>query len=159
MLDKLKLGIVSCLYLGCSPVAPGTVGTLGGVAIAWLIAPNPHYPWLVLGICCVLYVVGRSLGAWVESYAGEKDPGIFVLDEVIGFLITLAWVRGPSWLALLVGFLVFRVFDIFKPWPARRMERLGGGDGILLDDVVSGVWGLLAMVALRALFPDQIWFC
>jgi phosphatidylglycerophosphatase A len=158
MLDRVKLGIVSCLYLGCSPVAPGTVGTLGGVAIAWAIAPSAAFLWLALAIAVALYVVGRSLGEWVERYAKEKDPGIFVLDEVIGFLITVCWTRGPSWLALLCGFLVFRVFDIAKPWPARRMERLGGGDGILLDDVVSGVWGLGAMIALRALFPDQIWF-
>jgi phosphatidylglycerophosphatase A len=157
-MNRIKLGIVSCFYLGCSPVAPGTAGTLGGVAIAWLLCGSEHYLWLSLAAAAFLYVVGRSLGEWSERYAGEKDPGIFVLDEVIGYLITVAWLRGPSWLGMLVGFLVFRVFDIFKPWPARRMERLGGGDGILLDDVVSGIWGFAAMYVLRLAFPGQTWF-
>jgi phosphatidylglycerophosphatase A len=157
-MNRIKLGIVSCLYLGCSPVAPGTAGTLGGVAIAWALRGSAHYLWLSLAVAALLYAVGRSLGDWSEKYAGEKDPGIFVLDEVIGYLITVAWLRGPSWLGLLVGFLVFRLFDIFKPWPAHRMERLGGGDGILLDDVVSGIWGLLTMCGLRFVFDDQVWF-
>ena len=104
-----------------------------------------------------LYVIGRSLGEWSERYAGGKDPGFFVLDEVIGYLITCLWMRGPSVLALTLAFFVFRFFDIVKPPPARRLEALGGGDGILLDDVFSGLYGLGAMAALRALLPDLTW--
>ena len=83
-MNWLKLGLVSCGYLGCSPFAPGTVGTLGGVAIAWALSGQEHYLALSLGVAAILYLIGRSLGDWAESYAGEKDPGIFVLDEVIG---------------------------------------------------------------------------
>jgi phosphatidylglycerophosphatase A len=155
--NRVKLGIVSCLYLGCSPFAPGTVGTLGGVAIAWFLRDDPRYLWLSLAVAAVLYAVGRSLGTWAEAYAGGKDPGFFVLDEVIGYLITVAWIRGPSPIALVTGFFVFRFFDVFKPRLARRMEALGGGDGILLDDVVAGVYGLVLVMLPARLLIDVPW--
>jgi len=156
--NRLKLAIVSCGFLGLSPVAPGTAGTLGGVALAWaLAATGKGYPLAVVLVCVALYAVGRSLGEWSERHAGGKDPGFFVLDEVIGYLITCFWVRGPSLLALTLAFFVFRFFDIVKPPPARRLEALGGGDGILLDDVFSGLYGLGAMAAMRVLLPDLAW--
>jgi phosphatidylglycerophosphatase A len=155
--NRLKLGIVSCLYLGCSPFAPGTVGTLGGVAIAWLLRDDPRYLWLTLGISVLLYAVGRALGPWAESYAKGKDPGFFVLDEVIGYLLTVAWLRGPSPVALVTAFFVFRFFDVFKPRLARKMEALGGGDGILLDDVVAGLYGFVLVMLPARLLIDVPW--
>ena len=149
-MNRLKLAFVSFGFLGLSPFAPGTAGTLGGVALAWCLALTEHYLAWSLLVCVVLYVAGRSLGEWSERYAGGKDPGFFVVDEVIGYLITCLWTRGPSPLALTVAFFLFRFLDVVKPPPARQMERLGGGDGILLDDVVSGLYGLLVMVALRS---------
>lgn len=148
-MNRLKLAFVSCGFLGLSPFAPGTAGTLGGVALAWLFARSEHYLFLSLVACAVLYAGGRALGPWSERYAGRKDPGFFVVDEVIGYLITCLWTRGPSPLTLTVAFFLFRFLDVVKPEPARRMERLGGGDGILLDDVVSGLYGLLVMALLR----------
>jgi len=158
--NRLRLAIVSCGFLGCSPVAPGTCGTLGGVLIAFLLAPTAAFlPWVLL-TCAVLYVLGRSLGRWAEAHAGEEDPGFFVLDEVIGYLITLAWVRGPSLFAIAVAFCLFRFFDVLKPPPARRMEAIGGGDGILLDDVVAGLWGLAVMIPARLWIGDgTLWEC
>ncbi|MCC7014525.1 MAG: phosphatidylglycerophosphatase A [Planctomycetes bacterium] len=153
-MNWLKLGIVSCGYLGCSPFAPGTVGTLGGVAIAWALRDQEHYLAWSMAAAAVLYLLGRSLGDWAERYAGEKDPGIFVLDEVIGYLITVAWLGGPSYTALAVAFFVFRFFDVIKPKLARKMEHIPGGDGILLDDVVAGAYGLvLVMLPARLLIP------
>jgi phosphatidylglycerophosphatase A len=158
MKDKLKLAIVSFGFLGCSPFAPGTVGTLGGVLIAWLLKDAPYFPLWVALACVALYAISQPLGHWSEVYAGRKDPGIFVVDEVIGYLITVAWARGPSLLALAVAFFVFRFFDITKPPPARRMEKIPGGHGILLDDVVAGVWGLvLVMVPARLLITGYPW--
>lgn len=157
-MNKLKLAIVSCGFLGCSPFAPGTVGTLGGVAIAYLLRDTRWFPLWVAIACAILYAISQPLGTWAESYAGKKDPGIFVMDEVIGYLITVAWTRGPSWTALVVSFFVFRFFDILKPPPARAMERIPGGHGILLDDVVAGLWGLVVvMLPLRLLFPGANW--
>lgn len=155
-MNVLRLAFVSFGFLGCSPLVPGTVGTLGGVAVAWALAGTAGYLWWSLLVAAGLYVVGRSLGEWAERYAGRKDPGIFVVDEVIGYLVTVAWVSGPSPLTLVVGFFVFRFFDIVKPWPARRLERLGGGDGILLDDVAAGLYGL-AVMAFARLVLDLPW--
>jgi phosphatidylglycerophosphatase A len=156
--NRLKLGIVSCGYLGLSPLAPGTFGTLGGVAIALALAgAGSRFALFALIACAAIYAVGRSLGEWSERYAGRKDPGFFVLDEVIGYLVTCLWTAGPSLLALTVAFFVFRFFDIVKPPPARRLEALGGGDGILLDDVIAGLYGLLLMAVLRLALPDLPW--
>lgn len=153
--DKLRLAFVSFGFLGCSPIIPGTVGTLGGVLMAWLIGMYmSNFALGAIVACVVLYVIGRSLGDWAEEYAGKKDPGIFVVDEVIGYLITILWWEGPSLVALVVAFFVFRFFDIVKPPPARRLERMGGGDGIILDDVAAGVYGLVVMVILRTYLLD-----
>lgn len=157
-MNKLRLFIVSCGFLGCSPFAPGTVGTLGGVAIAWaLIGTGTWFPVWALLISAVLYAVGRPLGDWAEQYAGKKDPGIFVLDEVIGYLVTILWIDEPSLMTLVVAFFVFRFFDVLKPPLARRAESLPGGDGILLDDVVAGLHGLVLMIAARLVLPDLGW--
>jgi len=156
-MDRLKLAIVSFGFLGCSPFAPGTVGTLGGVLVAWLLRDTPNFWVWALVASAILYVVSQPLGAWAERYAGKKDPGIFVVDEVIGYLITIAWTSGPSPVALVVAFFVFRFFDILKPPPARQMESLPGGHGILLDDVMAGLWGLAVMIAARNLIPQVTW--
>lgn len=148
-MNRLKLAFVSFGFLGLSPFAPGTAGTLGGVALAWGLARSEHYLFWTVVVCAALYAGGRALGAWSERYAGGKDPGFFVVDEVIGFLVTVAWTRGPSPLALVVAFFLFRFLDVVKPPPARALERLGGGDGILLDDVMAGVYGLAVMAGLR----------
>lgn len=151
-MNTLRLGLVSCGFLGCAPIAPGTFGTLGGVAIAWALSTTELFPVWTLVICALLYALGRGLAPWAERHAGRKDPQIFVLDEVIGYLITVLWTSGPSFLTLVVGFFVFRFFDIAKPWPVRRLERIPGGDGILLDDVAAGLIGLLfVMLPLRLL--------
>lgn len=156
-MNTLKLFLVSSGFLGCSPVAPGTVGTLGGVLIAWALAgTSPFLLWALLA-AAIVYLVGRSLGPWAEAYAGEKDPGIFVLDEVVGYLITVAWIEGPSLLALVVAFFVFRFFDVLKPRLARRAEHIPGGDGILLDDVIAGVYGLVLVMLPARLLIDAPW--
>ena len=153
-MERLKLGVVSCGFLGLAPVAPGTFGTLGGVLLAWCLSGTEDYLLWSLLACALLYVVGRALGDWAERHARGKDPGFFVLDEVIGYLVTCLATRGPSWLGLTVAFFVFRFFDIAKPPPARRFERLGGGDGILLDDVVAGLYGCAVMAILRLSFLE-----
>jgi phosphatidylglycerophosphatase A len=156
-MDRFKLALATCGFLGLIPVAPGTFGTLGGVVIAWALAGTEWFLLWVLLAALSVYLLGRSLGAWAERYAGKKDPGWFVLDEVVGYLIVVAWVQGPSLLALLTAFCAFRFFDIAKPPPVRRFERIGGGDGIMLDDVVAGIYGLaLVMLPLR-LLVDAPW--
>lgn len=142
------MGVSSFGGLGLAPVAPGTFGTLGGVLLAWLLAGTPNFLVSTLVVALALYVLGRAVAPWAEAHAG-KDPGFFVVDEVIGYLVTVAWIGGPTPLALFVAFVVFRFFDIVKPPPVKRFERIPGGDGILLDDVVAGIYGLAVMALLR----------
>jgi len=154
--NTLRLGIATFGFLGLAPFAPGTFGTLGGVAIAFALRDTQQYLlWTVL-VAALLYALGRAVAPWAEAREG-KDPGWFVVDEVIGYLVTLAWLGGPTPLALFVAFVVFRFFDIVKPWPVKRFERLPGGDGILMDDVVAGLYGLGVMALLRTftLTPEQ----
>ena len=155
-MNLLRLGIVSFFFLGCAPLAPGTFGTLGGVALAWALRSGANYLLWLLLVCVALYLAGRALGPWAEARAG-KDPGIFVLDEVIGYLVTVAWIRGPSYLTLVVGFFVFRFFDVVKPLGVRRLEQIPGADGILLDDVAAGLYGFCVLLAARLLSgnPDM----
>lgn len=148
--DRWRLLAATAFGLGRFPAAPGTFGTLGGVALAWLLAQSGTlYLPLLSAALVLLYALGRSLGNWADRRARAGDPGWFVLDEVLGYLVVLFWPVPPSPLALVVAFAWFRLFDITKPWPARRLERLPGGDGILLDDVIAGVYGLLALWACR----------
>lgn len=148
-MNRLKLALSTCLGLGLAPVAPGTFGTLGGVAIAWALSGARNYLLWILVVAVLLYAVGRWCGDWAEAHAGGKDPQFFVLDEVIGYLLTVAWIQGPSLLTLAMGFLLFRFFDITKIPPTRRFERIGGGDGILLDDVVAGIYAFAVLTVLR----------
>ena len=145
--------------LGLAPVAPGTFGTLGGVAIAWALRGTEDFLLWILLAALALYVLGRVVAPWAERAAG-KDPGAYVIDEVVGYLVTVAWIGGPSTLSLFTAFVVFRFFDILKPPPVKRFERIPGGDGILLDDVIAGLYGALVMAGLRlfVLDPaDWIW--
>jgi len=156
-MDRLRLAFVSFGFLGLSPFAPGTAGTAGAVALAWLLGRTDAFLLASLVACAVLYVASRPLGAWAERRAGKKDPGFFVVDEVIGYLVTILWVGAPSTFVLVLGFFVFRFFDVVKPPPARRLEALGGGDGILLDDVVAGLYGFVLLTLGRLVFPELPW--
>ena len=153
-MDRLRMFLATSCGLGLSPWAPGTFGTLGGVAIAWVLRGTEAYLLWVLLTIAVLYALGRVLGSWAEVHAGGKDPQFFVLDEVVGYLVTVAWVQGPSVLTLLMAFLFFRLFDITKPPPIRRLERAGGGDGIMLDDVMAGVYALACLTLVRLFFLE-----
>lgn len=155
-MNTLRLGIATFGFLGLAPFAPGTFGTLGGVALAWALAGTSQYLLWTLLAAALLYALGRAVAPWAEARGG-KDPGWFVVDEVIGYLVTVAWLGGPTWLTLVVAFCLFRFFDIVKPWPVRRLERVPGGDGILLDDVMAGLYalGVLALLRTFTLEPAQ----
>jgi phosphatidylglycerophosphatase A len=141
---------VLAVWFGCGhvPVAPGTAGTLGAIPLYLLV--RPHGLPAVAATAALLTIVGIWAGGVVERRAGGKDPQIVVIDEVAGVFVT--WLAAPaSWRGLVAGVVLFRVFDQTKPWPARAAERLGGGAGIVLDDVAAGVWGAALLAAARAL--------
>ncbi len=125
---------------GLAPKAPGTFGTVAAIPLWWLMAPLPG--WLYVAITAALFLFGVWLCDVVSRDLGVHDhPGI-VWDEIVGLLVTMAFLPH-SWWWLLAGFLLFRLFDIVKPWPIRAIDRkVGGGFGIMVDDLVAGLFAL-----------------
>ena len=132
---------------GLAPKAPGTFGTLAAVPLYLLMAG------LSLPIYLGLVLAGTLLGIWICGRAsddlGVHDHGGIVWDEIIGYLLTMAF-APPGWAWMLIGFLLFRFFDILKPWPIRWLDRqVSGGVGIMLDDLLAGVFAGLVMLLLE----------
>jgi phosphatidylglycerophosphatase A len=129
---------------------PGTWGSLATVLLWWLLAS--HLPpsariAIVIVLIAVVVTIGIPAATLEARGCGKKDPQHVVIDEVAGQLVTL--VACPIvWQALLVGFILFRVFDITKPPPIRSLEKLPGGTGIVVDDLGAGVYGLIVLQAL-----------
>jgi phosphatidylglycerophosphatase A len=143
--ERAILAFTSVLFLGYVPVASGTVGSLPAVGLAVLLGSRPA---LLLGIASILFVLGVRLSARAETLLGRTDPGEIVIDEFVGMLVAFLWlpITGVS---VTVVFLLFRVFDIVKPFPARRCERMAGGLGVMADDIVAGIYAnLVVRVAL-----------
>ena len=146
-----RLAYVLATWFGCGrvPVAPGTAGSLGALPLYLLL--RDLGPYAVM--CAALAITG--IGVWASSHIArvrhEEDPQIVVIDEVAGMLVTL--VPSSSALSIALGFVAFRVFDQWKPWPAYVCEaRLPGGWGIVLDDVAAGVWAALLLAVLCTCF-------
>ncbi len=132
---------------GLAKKAPGTFGTVAGIPIYWLMAQTDLLAYSLLTLLALL------VGVWICDVAakklGEHDFGGIVWDEIVGLLITL-WVVPVTWQNIGLGFVLFRFFDIVKPWPIRWVDRkVQGGLGIMLDDVLAGIFAalLLAMIA------------
>lgn len=136
-------------FLGFSPVAPGTAGSLGGVLLYWILTALGAGAALYLLFLLFFIALSIAVANSAEKTFPDKDPGPIVVDEVAGMLITL-WVVPLQWQWILLGFLLFRALDILKPYPARQCEQFKGGWGIVLDDVVSGIyaWVLLQAIIL-----------
>jgi phosphatidylglycerophosphatase A len=154
MFRRLGLFIATVGYVGYAPFAPGTFGSAAGL-IVFAAVRAMESPALELGLIVVLFALGIWSGTEAERHFNGEDPGPVVLDEVVGMLITLA-LLPVSIGGAIAGFLVFRVLDVVKPWPAGRFERLHGGLGIMSDDAMAAVYGNLIMQALLWLVPA--WF-
>lgn len=159
-----KAAITMC-GLGFMPIAPGTWGSAGAVALwigAWLIvnATGGQFLWLTLATAVGVFfaMIGSvTWGDWAIEEFGRKDPKPFVLDEGAGQWVSLMLLPVATWQQMLVvaavQFFAFRAADIFKPPPARQFERLPGGWGVLMDDVMAGVYAnLFGQVAVRVVF-------
>ena len=129
-------------------MASGTVGSAVALVLLWLIPFTPMaLVWTTLG--------GTLLGIWsggrVERAVGQKDPGIIVIDEVAGMALSVLFL--PRTIpVLLVAFFLFRLFDVWKPFPARESQALTGGLGVMVDDLIAGVYALVLVMGARALF-------
>jgi phosphatidylglycerophosphatase A len=141
--------IATVFGCGLVPKAPGTAGSLFGVATAYLLVHFLNLP----PFCLLILALGLiPIGFWSATIAahmvGKKDPGKVVIDEVLGQWITLAGAIRINWKAFLLGFLLFRLFDIWKPPPVRRFEELPAGQGIVADDLMAGLYGALVLFGL-----------
>ena len=146
-------------WLGFCPWASGTAGSLGGVVLAMLAWRYSGTEWIRSALLSagILWFSGMTLihGEAAERAFGRKDPPQAVSDEVAGFLLSVLLLpRAPEWMVLGSGFLLFRLFDIWKPWPIRRWQALPGGLGILADDLGAGLLAnLVLQAALRPFVP------
>jgi phosphatidylglycerophosphatase A len=142
--------IATVLGGGYSAFAPGTVGSAVGVLLFWPMA-TAGWAWQA-GASTVLFVVGSLAAGRVARQVNEEDPSIVVVDEVVGQWVTLTALPFTPFTAGL-GFLLFRVMDVVKPWPARDLERVPGGWGIMADDVAAGIYANLVVRASLLVWP------
>jgi phosphatidylglycerophosphatase A len=135
--------VATVFGVGYAPVAPGTFGSAAGLVLWWILptAALAHAIAIV-----ALFVIGSWSGNVAEHYYGRTDPGQVVIDEVMGMLITL-FMNPVGWRGAIGAFFLFRLFDVIKPYPANRLERLHGGVGVMADDGMAAVYANLALRA------------
>jgi phosphatidylglycerophosphatase A len=128
---------------GLLPKAPGTYGTMVGIPIYWVIQPLPHVYYLLFVL--LAFVAGIWICQKASDDLGVHDHGGIVWDEIVGYLVSMAFAPA-GWGWILVGFLLFRFFDVIKPWPISWVDqKVGGGFGIMLDDLLAGLFVVVTM--------------
>ena len=141
MKNRVALALATAGGVGYIPFAPGTFGSAVGVLLWALLPPSPAIQAATIG---GLFVVGSWSGTVAEHHFKKPDPSYVVIDEVIGMFITLFMNPVGRWGAFL-GFFLFRLADVVKPYPSNRFERLPGGVGVMADDVMAGIYANLAL--------------
>jgi phosphatidylglycerophosphatase A len=146
---KTLAGWTLATWFGCGlvPLAPGTVGTLGALPLYFAVRSGG-----ALAVLAAALVVS-AIGIWASNVvirdSGEKDPQRIVIDEAAGVLVALA-AAPHTFAGVALGVVLFRLFDITKPYPARRAESLPGGWGVVVDDLAAGAWAAVCLLLLRA---------
>ncbi len=151
-MQKLMILIATFFGVGRSPKAPGTFGTLAAILLVWPLQMCGAFVYMAFIIVAIpISMIASEVYGRVH---GEHDSGAIVIDEVVGFLITMTWLP-MTWQAYLGGFLLFRFFDILKPFPISYLDRnIKGGAGVVIDDVAAG---LCANVILQVIFTKTVW--
>ena len=146
-LGRAALFLASWFFTGLMPKAPGTIGTLAAIPMVWAI----HFLGPVYGGVCLLILISVAVmtSGLSEKLMGRGDPSEIVIDEVAGFSVTL-FLLPLSWFNLTLGFFLFRLFDISKPFPIRSLEKVKGGVGIVLDDILAGIYANLVLTMIRS---------
>jgi phosphatidylglycerophosphatase A len=136
--------------VGYSPIAPGTLGTLLAIPLYFFLSqiPFPLYELTLLAF----FFLSTWISEQAQLYWRKKDDQRIVIDEMMGFLVTMLWVPKTT-LTIIAGFILFRLFDIIKPPPIRRLENVKGGYGVVLDDVVAGIYGNIILHIISFYFP------
>ena len=152
---RLAVFLATVAYCGYFPVAPGTVGSAAGL-IVYLLVWWTQSRVLEAALIAVTFAVGTWAATHAERYFGGIDPGPVVIDEVLGQLVALAFIP-VGWRAALAGFVLFRIYDVIKPYPANRLETFHGGLGIMSDDAAAGVYANISLRLLMWLLPAWIY--
>jgi phosphatidylglycerophosphatase A len=147
-MHTLIMIIATGFYSGYLPKAPGTWGSLVGLALFFLL--HTLSLEVYLAVVTGIFIIGTFAAGEAEKIMDRKDPGLIVIDEIVGMLITMIAIPATP-LTMALGFILFRIFDIWKPFPIRLIDqRFHGGLGIMLDDVVAGIYSLIILqLAIR----------
>ena len=149
---RLAVFVCSFGYVGFFPFAPGTVGSAAGILL-YVVCRSAGILYLEIPIIIALFVLGVVFTVPAEEALGCVDPGPIVIDEVMGMMITLA-LMPVGWGGMITGFLLFRLLDVFKPFPARRLEDLHGGYGVMCDDAMAAIYANLLLRGAYHLAPN-----
>ena len=146
---KITEIIASCFYIGYIPGAPGTYGSLFALLII------SQFNMIAQNIGLIFFIIlGLIFSTLMEKHTGKKDDQRIVIDEFVGMLITFYFVE-PKFSYLVIGFILFRLYDIYKPYPIKKIQKLPSGWGIMLDDILAGVY---ARIVLQVIIFLQIGF-
>ena len=149
--SRTGVSLATCGWVGYVPLAPGTAGSLVGLACFGAVRLLAG-AWTELALVAAVVGCGVWAATAAERHFGRSDPGNVVIDEVAGMLLTLLWLP-VTWQGAVAGFCLFRLFDIVKPFPARQVERLSGGWGIMADDIAAAAYAHVALRILLAALP------
>lgn len=150
MKNRAAIAIATWFGAGFWPWGPGTAGSLAAILLAWAGGTWLGLaPWHWVAAAAVLTPVGIWAAGETERIRGAKDPGVVVVDEVLGQWVALAGAGALAGAHLWSAFVLFRIFDIAKPWPVRRLERLPAGTGIVADDLAAGAYAALVLLLAR----------
>jgi phosphatidylglycerophosphatase A len=145
-MHTLIIFVATGFYSGYLPKAPGTWGSLVGLLLFFLL--HTLNLQIYLAVVAAIFVIGTFAAGEAEKIMDRKDPGLVVIDEIVGILITMIAIPATP-LAMALGFILFRIFDIWKPFPIRLIDqRFHGGLGIMLDDIVAGIFSLVILQIL-----------
>jgi len=147
---RFMLVLATGCGLGYAPFAPGTFGSLAGLPLAWGLHHLPAWGQFAAAVLC--FVVGIPICGIGARQLGMKDPGAVVFDEIASFAVVFLWTPF-NLLTAALGFALFRVFDVLKPWPASRLERLPGGLGIMADDCAAALYAAAGLWLIDRWYP------
>lgn len=153
-MTRVAVFVATFGYCGYFPIAPGTVGSAAGLLVYALVR-CAELPWVEVAAIAALFGAGLWAATAAERFFGGIDPGPIVIDEVVGMLVTLAFIP-VGWSGAVAGFVLFRFFDAIKPYPAGRFERLHGGLGVMADDAMAAVYANLSLRLLIWILPAWI---
>jgi phosphatidylglycerophosphatase A len=154
-MTRLAVFVATVVYAGLFPIAPGTAGSVVGLLVYGLLVQLGGGVLLESVVIVAVFGLGVWAAAAAERHFGSTDPGPVVIDEVLGMLITLFLVP-VNVSGAIIGLLLFRVFDIVKPFPAGRLEQLHGGFGVMSDDAMAGIYANLLLRAVWWLAPGWV---